>query len=141
MNRSITGVFLTPALGGGEWSASHPGRFTLGERAPDTHFIGGWVSPRTCLDAVQKKKRSLIRAGNRTPAVEPVTAPTETSRSITLIYLSSIKYIIIYLLDAQTLINFCEFINSRTLTRRGDGKSETFGHRNRLAHAQFSWRC
>jgi hypothetical protein len=30
-------VFLTSALVGDEWSASHPGRFTLGERAPGTH--------------------------------------------------------------------------------------------------------
>jgi hypothetical protein len=27
---------------GGEWSALHPGRFTLG-----THCIGGWVGPST----------------------------------------------------------------------------------------------
>jgi hypothetical protein len=26
--------FLTLALDGGEWSASHPGRFTPGERTP-----------------------------------------------------------------------------------------------------------
>jgi hypothetical protein len=36
-------VFLTSALVGGEWSASHPGRFIPGERAPGTHWIGGWV--------------------------------------------------------------------------------------------------
>jgi hypothetical protein len=28
---------LTSALDGGEWSASHPGRFTPRERAPGTH--------------------------------------------------------------------------------------------------------
>jgi hypothetical protein len=33
--------FLISALDGGEWSASHPGRFTPGERAPGTHWIGG----------------------------------------------------------------------------------------------------
>jgi hypothetical protein len=43
---------LTSALGGGEWSASRPGRFTPRERAPDTHWIGGWVGPRAVLDAV-----------------------------------------------------------------------------------------
>jgi hypothetical protein len=26
------------------------------ERAPDTHWIGGWVGPRTGLDAVVKRK-------------------------------------------------------------------------------------
>jgi hypothetical protein len=38
---------LTSALDGGEWSASRPGHFTPRERVPGTHWIGGWVSPRT----------------------------------------------------------------------------------------------
>jgi hypothetical protein len=42
---------LTSALDGGEWSASRPGRFTPTERAPGTHWIGGWVGPRAILDA------------------------------------------------------------------------------------------
>jgi hypothetical protein len=29
-------IFLTSALVGGEWSASRPGHFTTGERAPGT---------------------------------------------------------------------------------------------------------
>jgi hypothetical protein len=36
--------FLTSALVGGEWSASHLGRFTLGETAPGTEWIGGWIA-------------------------------------------------------------------------------------------------
>jgi hypothetical protein len=54
-------AFLTFALGGGEWSASRPGRFTPMEKSPGTHWIGGWVGPRTVLDAVVKRKipRSL----------------------------------------------------------------------------------
>jgi hypothetical protein len=43
---------LTSALDGGGWLASRPGRFTLRERAPGTHWIGGWVGPRAVLDAV-----------------------------------------------------------------------------------------
>jgi len=36
-------VFLTSALGGGEWSALIiPGGCTFGKRAPVAHFIGGW---------------------------------------------------------------------------------------------------
>jgi hypothetical protein len=27
------------------------------ERAPGTHWIGGWVGPRACLDVVAKKKK------------------------------------------------------------------------------------
>jgi hypothetical protein len=51
-----THVFLTSALAGGEWSASRPGRFTPGERAPGTHWIGGWVAPRAGLDDMEKWK-------------------------------------------------------------------------------------
>jgi hypothetical protein len=36
-------IFLTSELAGGEWSASHPGRFTPGKRTPGAHWIGGWV--------------------------------------------------------------------------------------------------
>jgi hypothetical protein len=41
-------LFLTSALDGGEWLASHTSHFTLG-----THWIGGWVGPRAGLDAVK----------------------------------------------------------------------------------------
>jgi hypothetical protein len=37
-------------------SALRPCRFTPGERAPYTHWIGGWVCPRAGLDDVQKRK-------------------------------------------------------------------------------------
>jgi hypothetical protein len=47
-------VFLTSALVGGEWSASRPWRFTPGERAPSTHWIGGWVDLRAGLDDMEK---------------------------------------------------------------------------------------
>jgi hypothetical protein len=49
-------IFLTSALAGGEWSASRLYRFTLGERAPGTHWIGGWVDPRAGLDDMEKRK-------------------------------------------------------------------------------------
>jgi hypothetical protein len=58
-------AFLTLALDGGEWSASHPGRFTPRERAPGTHGIGGWVVPRAGLDAeVRRKIPSPYRDSN-----------------------------------------------------------------------------
>jgi hypothetical protein len=65
---------LTSALDGGEWSASGPGHFTSRERAPGTHWIGGWVGPRAFLDAVVKRKiSSLCRESNpRAPIVQPV---------------------------------------------------------------------
>jgi hypothetical protein len=48
-------ILLTSALSGGEWSASRPGRFTPWERAPGTHWIGGWVDPGAGLDDVRKR--------------------------------------------------------------------------------------
>jgi hypothetical protein len=47
-------VVFTSALVGGEWSASRTGRFTPGERAPGTHWIGGWVGPRAGLDDMKE---------------------------------------------------------------------------------------
>jgi hypothetical protein len=50
-------IFLFSALVGGEGSPTRPGRFTpRGERAPDTHWIGGWVGPRTGLDDAERRK-------------------------------------------------------------------------------------
>jgi hypothetical protein len=48
-------IFFTSALTGVQWSASHPGRLTA-ERAPGTHWIGGWVDTRAGLDDVEKRK-------------------------------------------------------------------------------------
>jgi hypothetical protein len=66
--------FLTSALDGGEWSASRPSHFTPKERTPDTHWIGGWLSPRDVLDAVVKRKVLNPRreSNPRTPIVQPV---------------------------------------------------------------------
>jgi hypothetical protein len=66
--------FLTSALDGGEWSASRPGCITPRERAPGTHWIGGWVGPRAVLDAVVKTKIPSPRreSSPRTPIVQPV---------------------------------------------------------------------
>jgi hypothetical protein len=47
-------IFLTSELTGGEWSASGPCRFTPKERAPGTHWIGGWMGPRTSLNYLEK---------------------------------------------------------------------------------------
>jgi hypothetical protein len=65
---------LTSALDGREWSASRPGRFTPRERAPGTHWIGGWVGPRAVLNAVVKRKIPSPRRESkpRTPIDQPV---------------------------------------------------------------------
>jgi hypothetical protein len=57
-------IFLTSVLFGREWLASRPGRFTPGERAPDTHWIGDWVGPTAGLDDAEK---ILDPTGTRTP--------------------------------------------------------------------------
>jgi hypothetical protein len=49
-------ILLTSALDGGEWSASRSARFTPGEKSPCTDRIGGWVSLRVGLGAVEKRK-------------------------------------------------------------------------------------
>jgi hypothetical protein len=74
--------FLTSALAGGEWSASHHGRFTPGERAPGPHWIGDCVNPRACLDM---EKKILEPTGTRTPTPRssspyPVAMPTALSQ-------------------------------------------------------------
>ena len=48
-------VFFISALVVGEWSASRPGRFTLGERVSGTHAKGGWVGPSAGMDDVEKR--------------------------------------------------------------------------------------
>jgi hypothetical protein len=55
-------IFLTLALVGVGWLASRPGRFTPGKRSPSTHWIGGWMGPRTDLDDVERRKSlALLR--------------------------------------------------------------------------------
>jgi hypothetical protein len=57
------------------WVVSlRPGRFTPRERAPVTHWIGGWVGSRAVLNAVVRRKiPSPRRESNpRIPIVQPV---------------------------------------------------------------------
>jgi len=64
---------LTSALDWGEWSASRTGHFTPRERAPATHWIGGWMGPRAVLDDVVKRKiPSSRRETNPGNPVRPV---------------------------------------------------------------------
>jgi hypothetical protein len=41
----------------GEWEDTCPGHFTPRERAIFTHWIGGWASPSTSWDILEKKKK------------------------------------------------------------------------------------
>jgi hypothetical protein len=60
----IAPPFLTSALDEGEWSASRPWRSTPGERAPCTHWTGGWVCPKVGLDVLNKTKILHCRESN-----------------------------------------------------------------------------
>jgi hypothetical protein len=71
-------VFLTSAVVGEEWSVSRPGRFIPGERAPGTHWLGGWVSPIGGLDAAEKRKFLTLPGLELGPASSQ--SPTELSR-------------------------------------------------------------
>jgi len=64
------------------------GGFTTVERAPGTHWIGGWVGPISGLDAMtQGKKKSLHclcwEWSISLPARNLVTTPTKLSRQCT----------------------------------------------------------
>jgi hypothetical protein len=63
---------LTSAFAGGEWSASRPGRFTPGEKAPGTLWIGGWVSHRAGLNDVEKRKFLTLPELELRPLGRPV---------------------------------------------------------------------
>jgi hypothetical protein len=49
-------IFLTSTLVGGQWSTSRPDRYTPGERAAGTHWIGGWADLRAGQDDLEKRK-------------------------------------------------------------------------------------
>jgi hypothetical protein len=60
-------LFMASALDGGEWSASRPGgAFTPGERTQDSHWTGGWMSPRASLGTEVRGKILLLL-----PGIEP----------------------------------------------------------------------
>jgi hypothetical protein len=75
-----THVFLTSTLAGGEWSASWPGRFTHGERARRTHWIGGWVGTAAGLDDVKERKFLTLPELKLRPLGRPARSQLEPCR-------------------------------------------------------------
>jgi hypothetical protein len=67
----ILDLKLTLAIAGVQWSASGPGRFTHGERAPSTYWIGGWVDPRASVDDMEKRKFLTISGIDLRPLSHP----------------------------------------------------------------------
>jgi hypothetical protein len=58
----IAALFFTLAVDG-EWSASRNSRFIPGERDPGTHWIGGWVDPRSGFERCGVEKDFLPLSG------------------------------------------------------------------------------
>jgi hypothetical protein len=107
---------LTSTLDGGEWSASRPDRFTPRESAPGIHWIGGWVGPRTVLDAVVKKIRSPRQESHpRTPIVQPVAMKLNSNLTETSLYKISECKIHISL-ETTTLLRETFFRSDANLT-------------------------
>jgi hypothetical protein len=73
---------LTSALDGGEWSASRTGRFTPRERAPGTHWMGGWVCSEPFWKRWRREKFPAL-AGNRKNPDRPPVAQRYKINSIT----------------------------------------------------------
>jgi hypothetical protein len=85
---------------GGEWLASRPGRFTPRERAPGTHWIGGWVGSRAVLEAVVKRKipsprrPGTCRAGRSTSVANLQTfSPDRVSFVDLAIWINILQYV------------------------------------------------
>jgi hypothetical protein len=95
----------TMALVGGEWSDSRPSRFNS-RKTPPPNWIGGWVGPRFCLDAVEKSKiswpyrESYPDRPDRSPSLNRLSCPGSFIQS-------NIKFFRQHLLQARTP-NFIE---------------------------------
>jgi hypothetical protein len=63
--------FFTSALVRGEWSASRPCRFTTGERAPGTHWIGELGGSQSLSGRVEKRKFLTLPGLELRPLAHP----------------------------------------------------------------------
>jgi hypothetical protein len=67
----IDHFFFTSALVGGAWPTLRPGRFTPGEKAPGTHWIGGWTDLRAGLDDLEERKFLTLQGLELRPLGRP----------------------------------------------------------------------
>jgi hypothetical protein len=75
-------IFLTLTLTEGEWSASLPGCFTPGDRAPGTHWIGGCVDSRAGLDDMEKGKFLILPGLELQPLSRPAHSQSYTNYAL-----------------------------------------------------------
>jgi hypothetical protein len=137
--RYISTHSLSSALDEGDWSASRPGRLIPKERAPGTHWIGGWVGPRAVLDAVVERKiPSPRRESNpRTPIVHPV-----AQRCIywAITALNSKRYKAISLIVLYSCETWCDRVRSEVRLLRtilGPEREEVAGGWRKLHKRNF----
>ena len=66
--------FLPSALDGGEWTASHPSCFTSTKTSAVTHWIGGWLDPRTGPDVLEDRKIFCLcwEVNHNSSVIQPV---------------------------------------------------------------------
>jgi hypothetical protein len=57
-------AFLTIAIYGEEWSASHSNHVTPQGKGPGDYWTGGWVSPRAGQDVGENKNSCLCQKLN-----------------------------------------------------------------------------
>jgi hypothetical protein len=98
-------ISLILALVGGEWPASHHCCFTPRERAPTTHWMGGWVGPGAGLDDVEKRKFLTLLGLQLDPSVIQPIASRYTDYTIMAPHISS-WYNILPLM-VQTQFDLC----------------------------------
>jgi hypothetical protein len=79
----IAPLILWPsAIGGGEWSASRPGRLTHRKRAPGAHWIGGWVGFNRITQTNLKELRRLDRDSSPLPQGSRSERPSSQKTSV-----------------------------------------------------------
>jgi hypothetical protein len=100
---ALVHVFLISAVVGVEWSASRPGRFTPGERAPGTQWIEGWVGPRTGPNDAEKAIFFTL------PGLElrPLSSPGRGSSYNDCAIVAPIQYVLVYVLWIWVPIHLC----------------------------------
>jgi hypothetical protein len=83
--------FLTLVLDWSKWLASRPCYFIPKERAPGSHWIGGWVGPRLGLDAAETRTKLHCQDSNPgRPVCRPSVLKMYSLFSATFIYTFSI---------------------------------------------------
>jgi hypothetical protein len=105
-------VFLTPALVEGEWSASRPGRFTPGQRAPGTHWVGIWVGPRAVLGDVEERKFLTLLGVELRPVGRPARSQSlyrlrYPGSKIIIVFIVNLRYSYMYNLLFSPLCKNC----------------------------------